>query len=153
MKHIYKGVDLADLRLSTLAGTPLAGIHVHGDFLCNHNRLTNLIGGPGIVDGRYNCYMNGLLTLEGAAVEVGDFNCSRNRIKNLVGSPKRVEQDFICSYNHLESIEGGPEYIGGDFYGWGIGPWSVLDIKEAMDIQGNIFISGSTHERMGDYLP
>ena len=74
----------------------LKGITINGNFYCNDNKLTSLVGAPKIVS--------------------GNFTCSDNKLSSLVGAPKKIGGDFYCSNNKLTSLDGCPKYVGKDFY-------------------------------------
>lgn len=83
--------DCSSNHLDSLHGAP----EECPSFICKHNSLTSLIGGPSIVHGNYICYGCHLKTLEGAPEEVGGrFDCSYNHLKSLAGIPKIIHGDF-----------------------------------------------------------
>jgi hypothetical protein len=90
---------------------------VSGNFDCNDNQLTSLVGAPQSVGGYFGCYNNQLTSLEGAPQSVGgDFYCGDNQLTSLVGAPQSVGGGFSCHSNQLTSLEGVPQSVGGDFY-------------------------------------
>jgi len=85
-----------------LVKLPVKFNKVSGDFHCNGNRLTSLVGSPSIVGGNFLCNSNNLTNLIGAPNTVGDnFTSSHNRLTSLKGSPTAVGGNFAC---HLNSI-------------------------------------------------
>lgn len=129
-------LDCSSAGLETLEGLGLPD-EVGGDFDCSANELKNLKGGPKRVDGSYNCYDTGLVSLEGSPVSVGGnfdcsgnnllslergpkqvggyYQCSNNQLKNLKGSIEECKFNFNCSKNTLKTLEGGPRKVGGSF--------------------------------------
>ena len=66
--------------------------HVSGDFYCDWNKLTSLVGAPQSVDGDFDCESNNLTSLEGAPQSVvGDFHCYRNKLISLKGFPMEIK--------------------------------------------------------------
>ena len=88
-KHIQqyiKNGSKGDLDLSrrNLTKFPdvLRFINVGGDFRCNNNQLTSLVGAPKSVSGHFWCRGNKLTSLVGAPKSVsGHFSCSGNAVK------------------------------------------------------------------------
>lgn len=106
-------VDLASRVLTEL---PLKFNKVSGNFFCNNNRLTTLIGCPNIVSGNFYCTYNHLESLVGCPSEVGGkFNCYNNQLTSLIGCPIIIRGDFLCSSNELKSLNGCPSEVGADF--------------------------------------
>jgi hypothetical protein len=100
--------------LTSLVGAPRK---VKGDFYCENNQLTTLVGAPRVVEGDFYCYNNQLTSLEGAPREVrGNFYCSDNGLTSLEGAPREVGGIFDCSRNQLTSLVGAPRVVEGDFY-------------------------------------
>lgn len=83
------------LSFSYLSKLPLKFNKVSGNFLCNNNLLTNLIGSPVWVG--------------------GNFRCSFNELTSLEFSPYYVGGNFDCKFNNI-SDNYSETYIGGDFY-------------------------------------
>jgi hypothetical protein len=89
---------------------------VSGDFYCNGNRLTSLVGAPQSVGGYFSCSRNRLTSLIGAPQSVGgDFYCDDNQFTSLEGAPQSVGGIFNCVYNRLASLAGAPELVGDAF--------------------------------------
>lgn len=96
---------------------PIKFNKVTGDFNCYSNGLTTLEGGPKYVGGNVDCSLNKLTDLKGSPLEVGgSFTCYKNNLTSLSGSPKEVGRDFNCQENKLTSLADGPENVGGNFY-------------------------------------
>ncbi len=90
---------------------------VRGDFVCDNNQLTTLVGAPQKVGGDFSCDKNQLTSLEGAPQKVGGhFYCSYNQLTTLEGAPQKVGRHFVCNYNQLATLEGAPQKVGGSFY-------------------------------------
>jgi hypothetical protein len=82
---------------------------VDGSFLCYLNQLITLEGAPKKVDGDFWCFNNQLTTLEHAPQRVdGTFDCGFNQLTTLAHAPNSVGVDFNCSGNKLTSLEGLP---------------------------------------------
>jgi hypothetical protein len=130
-------LDLSSMGLTKL---PLKFNRVSGDFYCDDNQLTSLLGSPQEVGNLFSCTENKLTSLEGCPKKVKVFNCHNNKLVNLdgspkgelddfycdfnditslIGSPKKVTGDFHCNFNALTDLVGAPEYIGRDFYSHG----------------------------------
>ncbi|MDE2337445.1 MAG: hypothetical protein KGL10_09050 [Alphaproteobacteria bacterium] len=82
----------------------LGNVIVRGDFICQNNRLTSLVGSPKSV-GR-------------------GFYCDGNKLPSLIGAPQSVPGYFSCNSNPLTSLVGAPRKFArlscnlGDFYAW-----------------------------------
>jgi len=89
--------------------------NVTGDFNCNNEKITSLVGSPEYVGGDFNCSKTKITSLEGAPKEVkGSFICSNTKITSLVGMPEYA--GGVYAYNtEITSLVGSPEYVGGDF--------------------------------------
>ena len=107
--------DISELGLTTLPAS-LKQLKIGGDFLCNHNKLTSLVGAPVSVGGYFLCDYNNLDSLVGAPTSVKNFYCNNNRLDSLVGAPVSVGGHFFCHRNKLTSLVGAPTSVGGDFY-------------------------------------
>jgi hypothetical protein len=100
--------------LTSLVGAPQS---VGGNFSCSNNRLTSLEGGPQSVGGNFWGNDNQLTSLVGAPQSVGGgFYCYSNKLTSLVGAPQSVGGGFYCYSNQLISLVGAPQSVGGDFY-------------------------------------
>lgn len=101
-------VDVAEsvmLMSCNLTHFPIQFGVVDGDFICNNNLLTNLIGSPFIVKGSFSCEYNLLTTLKGAPDEVGDrFIFTGNKITNFKYLPKKIKGNIIAKGNSIDSI-------------------------------------------------
>jgi hypothetical protein len=106
--------DCSGRNLKSLVGIQFG--MVTGNFTCNNNLLTSLVGAPQKVGGGFNCAVNHLTSLAGAPQTVrDDFQCSRNLLTSLVGAPQTV-RGFSCNNNQLTSLEGATQKVGGNFY-------------------------------------
>lgn len=95
---------------------PIKFNKVTGDFNCYSNGLTTLEGGPKYVGGNVDCSLNKLTDLKGSPLGVGgSFTCYKNNLTSLEGCPKWVGSHLICSENKLTSLSNGPENVGGNF--------------------------------------
>ena len=111
-------------QLTSLVGAP---IEVGGYFWCCHNLLPTLIGAPVKVGGSFWCYNNQLTDLKGSPREVGgNFDCSYNRLTSLRGSPIKVGMTFLCACNQLTSLNGISTEIGGVNCAYNSAPVEVL---------------------------
>ena len=100
-------------KLTSLVGAPQ---EVTGNFHCSFNKRISLVGAPQEVGGSFDCSYNKLTSLEGAPQKVGGrFQCEYNKLTSLVGAPQKVGRDFFCYDNDLTSLEGAPQEVGGDF--------------------------------------
>ena len=63
----------------------LKDITINGNFYCNDNKLSSLVGAPKKIG--------------------GDFYCSNNKLTSLDGCPKYVGKDFYCYKNSLKFTE------------------------------------------------
>ena len=107
------GVILHNEHLEKL---PLKFGTVTGNFNCNDNQLTSLVGAPHTVGGSFNCARNKLISLKGAPHTVGgSFDCPRNKLISLEGAPKSVGGYFDCNFNVLKTLEGAPHTVGANF--------------------------------------
>jgi len=79
---------------------------VSGDFTCEGNELTSLLGAPKYVGNHFVCADNKLTNLKGSPALVrGNFFCSKNNLTTLLGAPQRVEKSVMCYDNQLTSLE------------------------------------------------
>ena len=92
-------------------------VDVVGGFYCTEQGLTDLKGVRfGKVSGNFWCDGNQLTSLVGAPQSVGGgFYCENNQLTSLVGAPQTVNGDFWCDGNQLTSLEGVPKSVDGDF--------------------------------------
>jgi len=80
--EIKQGKSVADLNLA----------YAGGDFYCNDNQLTSLVGAPTSVGGSFFCNDNKLTSLVGAPTSVnGDFYCANNKLTSLHNIHKQVK--------------------------------------------------------------
>lgn len=133
-KKFYIGsINLFDYNLTSLEPLGLSNVSVFGNFHCNNNLLTNLIGSPNYVAGHMDCSNNLLIELTGSPKTVYSFNCRFNNLKSLIGAPEEVlmpdtvhgnplysmvfdgDGRFDCTFNDLISLEGVPKIIDGVF--------------------------------------
>ena len=90
--------------------------NVTGDFNCNNEKITSLVGSPEYVGGDFNCSKTKITSLEGAPKEVrGSFSCTETKITSLEGAPNKVGMDFDCFYTNITSLKGAPKEVGGGF--------------------------------------
>ncbi len=100
-----------------LTEIPLKFNRVSGDFDCEDNQLTSLIGSPSYVGGY--------------------FDCEDNQLTSLIGSPSYVGGSFSCGNNQLTSLKGSPIIIGG-YSHFCNNPICVVDTS--VEIKGEVFI-------------
>ena len=106
--------NCSEQRLTDLKGVRFG--KASGDFDCDNNQLTTLVGAPQSVSLSFSCSSNQLTTLEGAPRKVGGyFTCSENQLTSLVGAPQSVDSSFNCYNNQLTSLEGAPQSVGSYF--------------------------------------
>ena len=106
LTEVKKGLSVADLGIE----------YKVGDFYCNSNNLTSLVGAPEKVNGHFVCSFNDLTSLKGAPPEVGGaFHCQHNKLTSLEGAPQKVGTSFSCTANNLTSLEGAPSEVGVNF--------------------------------------
>jgi len=106
-----------NLRGRKLNSIPMKFNHVKGNFYCDRNNLTSLLGAPQMIDGSFECEYNLIETLTHCPQTIGlDFRCDNNQLTSLESCPEIVAGDFRCSYNHLTSLLYGPNFVGGNFY-------------------------------------
>jgi hypothetical protein len=142
IKNGSKGdLDLSDINLTKLPDV-LKYVDVVGDFACDNNQLTSLVGAPKSVGGSFSCSGNKLTSLEGAPRSVGgDFHCDNNKLTSLIGAPKSVGGFFNCYYNELTSLVGAPESVGGGFYCFNnVVKFTKEQVKEVCNVKGSITV-------------
>jgi hypothetical protein len=106
--------DCNNNQLTSLMGAPQT---VGAGFFCDNNQLTTLKGAPQSVGENFYCGDNQLTSLEGAPQSInGTFDCDNNHLTTLVGAPQSVGRSFDCGNNQLTSLEGAPQTVGVDFY-------------------------------------
>lgn len=97
---VVRELDISSKKLTRLPD--LSNVVVRGDFICQNNLLTSLVGSPKSV-GR-------------------GFYCDANRLTSLVGAPQTVAGYVSCRSNPLKSLAGAPRKFArlssnlGDFY-------------------------------------
>ena len=134
-------------QLTTLVGAPKT---VGGGFFCSENQLTTLVGAPQTVKEDFNCYGNQLTTLVGAPKTVGGgFYCDRNQLTSLVGAPQTVNRDFSCSNNQLTSLAGAPKTVG-EYFHCGENPVSEETLKSIFRLMKN---GKSYQQALEEYWP
>jgi len=102
-----------DNQLTSLVGCPTTV----GGFDCVKNQLTSLVGCPTTVSGYFDCGHNYLTSLVGGPVEVGGhFNCDDNRLTSLVDGPTTIGKGYSCFFNMLTTLHGSPTTVKGNFY-------------------------------------
>jgi hypothetical protein len=97
-----------------LESIPLNFNIVNGRFDCGDNHLISLKGCPVRVGGGFYCYNNQLTSLQYSPqyVENGDFNCNWNKIESLQYCTELIRSDFSCSNNKLTSLQYHPTVYG-----------------------------------------
>jgi len=89
---------------------------VKGNFFCNDNHLTHLLGSPKVVTGGFYCDNNNLTTLLGSPYTVREhFFCHTNLLTSLEHAPHHVGATLNCRWNQISSLKGCPQYVGGTF--------------------------------------
>ena len=112
--------DISELGLTTLPAS-LKQLKIGGNFYCNNNKLTSLVGAPTSVD--------------------LDFYCSDNNLKSLVGTPTSVGGDFLCNNNNLDSLVGAPTSVGGSFNcSNNVVKFTEEQVRAVCDVKGNIHV-------------
>jgi len=92
-------VNLSSRKLTKL---PLQFGKVTGNFYCNYNQLTSLVGAPKEVTHGFYCHSNKLTSLEGAPKTVrGIFDCTNNQLTSLEYAPEKLSGKFYCENNPL----------------------------------------------------
>ncbi len=89
-----------DNQLTSLVGCPISCIN----FDCDNNDLTDLTGAPDKCE-FFRCDWNRLISLSGAPSKCGTFSCDNNQLTNLIGAPRECEAMW-CRDNHLASLDG-----------------------------------------------
>ena len=131
--------NISGLKLTTLPSS-LKNLKIGGNFYCNHNKLTSLVGAPVSVGGYFYCHRNKLTSLVGAPTSVDlDFLCSDNKLTSLVGAPTSVGLSFHCDYNNLTSLVGAPTSVGGSFNcSNNVVKFTEEQVRAVCDVKGNI---------------
>ena len=81
-------------------------IDVVGNFNCNDNKLTNLVGCPVSIGGNFSCGSNCLESFFGCLLSVGgNFECSSNLLTSLEGCPVSIGGDFKKNRNRISDSE------------------------------------------------
>ena len=112
-------VNLQQMNLDQL---PLKFNKVSGNFYCQNNKLSSLVGSP---------------------VSVGaDFNCSINHLVSLEDGPLKVKGSYMCTNNILLNLVGCAEAIGGSLY---VGDEVNSTYSGNIDIavEGNAYLSNN----------
>ena len=92
-------------------------INCKGNVDISYYKLTHFPVPFGVVNGKFLCNDNELISLKGAPERVGkDFMCYNNLLTTLEGGPKIVLGSFWCDNNPLKSLKGAPERVGGSFH-------------------------------------
>jgi hypothetical protein len=101
-----------DLRMNYQGLTELpdlSSVTVTGNFVCDDNRLTSLMGCPREVGGDFWCHHNSLTSLEGGPQKVGgNYWCHDNNLTSVAHAPDAIGGYFYCDRNPLENLEGAP---------------------------------------------
>lgn len=102
------------LHLKNLVTLPdLSNVILKGDFFCNNNRLTSLVGAPAVVQGNFTCHENNLASLAGAPTVVGKtFWCHTGNpdLKHLEGAPQKFGA-LRSSFGDFRSWDDVPEEL------------------------------------------
>jgi len=91
---------------------------VGGNFYCDDNQLTTLVGGPVTVRGTFSCSDNKLTSLVGGPVTVGEkFHCFANNLTSTYSGDTDIEvsgdvyftddkfpEAFANNYDHIKTI-------------------------------------------------
>lgn len=85
-------------------------VNVHGDVNLSGKKLIYLPVNFLIVTGKFHCYRNKLISLEGSPREVSEFQCEFNQLTSLKGGPISAT-DYTCHWNFLESLEHCPKNV------------------------------------------
>ena len=98
--------DDVNLSRRELTELPIRFNYVGGNFDCQLNKLTNLVGAPKSVGGDFDCQSNDLTTLVGAPKSVGsDFDCRLNKkLTSLLGAPLSIGKEFKCEKTPVYSV-------------------------------------------------
>jgi hypothetical protein len=97
--------DRVYLSINNLRVIPLRFRRVSGNFSCENNKLTSLIGSPEFLDGYFSCYKNNLTSLEYLPKYIGGgINCQYNKIWNFRGIPDSFKREFYCEGNPIFNI-------------------------------------------------
>jgi len=111
---------------------------VSGDFFCQNNQLTSLLGCPESVGGHFDCGHNFITSLLHAPKRVArSFNCQYNRITSLKNCPQHIGESFDCSNNSLNHMDALPDFVGYALYFFNnsnLRIRRVLDLSEAQTI-------------------
>lgn len=120
---------------------PITFNKVSGDFDCDCNMLTTLVGSPREVGGSFICYANSITSLIGGPLKVGkDYDCGHQILKSLEGCPDTIPGNFSCGFNMLPNLDYLPKVVGGEFF-FCCNPFTD-ELLESMDVDENeVFIS------------
>jgi len=113
-KKIIGDVMLKRLYLRKLPEI-LRDLIIDGKFSCSDNNLLSLENSPLKVTDAFYCNYNKLITLKGCTQFVGGFACNETNITSLEGCPQDVITFFNCNNNRLTSLVGAPKRIYGYF--------------------------------------
>ncbi len=109
---IVRELDISGKKLTRLPD--LSNVIVRGDFICQNNQLTSLVGSPKSI-GR-------------------GFYCDCNKLTSLIGGPQTVAGYMLCNSNPLTSLAGAPQTFArlssnlGDFYARSAIPAGLLTL-------------------------
>lgn len=114
--NVNGDVDLSNKGLTAIAVK--FGI-VDGNFSCNKNNLTSLLGCPNDVRGDFFCCYNNLIDLKYCPENVANgFYCYYNKIKTLDNLSTVIKGNLNCAYNDIASLNKNIK-VGGTFYIYG----------------------------------
>lgn len=110
---VKANIKLTDKKLNYL---PVQFNMVAGDFFCNDNMLTDMVGFPKAIWGDINCWNNQISSFKGCPKYIkGSFYCHENFLTSLEFCLEKVDKTFCCAENQLTSLEFGPKYVGADY--------------------------------------
>ncbi len=116
MKYIDGPVVLHRLMIPVLPDF-LSDVEIRGTFDCSYNDLKTLKNCPSSVTQNFICKHNKLSDLIGSPKEVkGYYDCSHNQLESFKGAPTTIYKDFTSFNNQIKSLEGIPKHIKGDFW-------------------------------------
>lgn len=112
---------------------------VKGEFTCKCCGLVSLEGAPIEVGMTFNCSSNALTSLKGAPLKVGGgFNFDNNYVSKIEYVPNKIGGGFFCGCNGLKSLKGAPTEIG-EYGTFSCGYNKLKSLKGAPKIVGGIF--------------
>ena len=121
----------------------LPGVEIRGTFDCSYNDLKTLENCPSSVTQNFICKHNKLSDLIGSPEEVkGYYDCSHNELESFKGAPTTIYKDFTSFNNQIKSLEGIPKQIKGDFWmSYNRGKkFTEEEIRAVSNIKGLVFL-------------